>query len=229
VIGARRAFNVITLNHGDAKMRFKLLMASAVTLLAATTSADAQTRSSNITISRGSFTVTPFAGYLLSQRFVDGPLGTSLNVASAPMFGVEASLPLAPSASLLGTVGYASGDLEAGLPIVGGISVGETTTTVFDASVELRLDNGGRFIPVLQLGGGATRREVTVLGISASTTDFEVSGGIGADFPISSSIGLRLMAKDYYGKANFGSIGSLEVSTDDLHAVAFTGGLRIAF
>ena len=70
---------------------------------------------------------------------------------------------------------------------------------------------------------------MTVLGVSSSTTDFEVSGGIGADFPVTSSIALRLMAKDYYGKANFGSIGELEASTDDLHAVAFTGGLRIAF
>jgi opacity protein-like surface antigen len=209
-------------------MRFKSGMTSALMVMAAATAADAQ-RTSNITISRGEFAVTPFYGYLLSQRFVDGPVGTSLNVASAPLYGVQASLPLAPSASIIGTVGYASGDLEAGLPIVGGIYLGETTTTVFDASVELRLDNGGRFIPLVQFGGGATRREVTVLGISSSTTDFEVSGGIGADFPFSSSIALRLMAKDYYGKADFGSIGDFEASTDDLHAVAFTGGLRIAF
>lgn len=68
-----------------------------------------------------------------------------------------------------------------------------------------------------------------VAGGSSSTTDFQVSGGIGADFPISSNIGLRVMAKDYYGRADFGSIGSLEARTDDLHAVAFTGGLRIEF
>jgi len=209
-------------------MRFKHVIPGALMVLAAASSAHAQ-RTSNISISRGEFAVTPFGGYLLSQRFVDGPLGTSLNVASAPIYGVQASLPLAPSASIIGTVGYASGDLEAGLPIVGGIYLGETTTTVFDASVELRLDNGGRFIPLIQFGGGATRREVTVLGVSSSTTDFEVSGGIGADFPVTSSIALRLMAKDYYGKANFGSIGEFEASTDDLHAVAFTGGLRIAF
>ena len=210
-------------------MRYRLFMAAALMALASTTVANAQSRSSDISISRGSFAVTPFGGYLLSQRFIEGPLGTSLNVASAPMYGVQASLPLAPSASLIGTIAHAGGDLEAGLPIVGGVSIGETTTTVFDASVELRLDNGARFIPLVQLGGGATRREVTVQGISSSTTDFEVSGGIGADFPISNNIALRLMAKDYYGKANFGTIGSFEASTDDLHAVAFTGGLRITF
>ena len=210
-------------------MRFKLFMTGALMALASTTAANAQSRSSDISISRGSFAVTPFGGYLLSQRFIDGPLGTSLNVASAPMYGVQASLPLAPSASLIGTVAYANGDLEGGLPIVGGITLGESTTAIFDAAVELRLDNGARFVPLIQLGGGATWREVTVQGMSSSTTDFEVSGGIGADFPISNSIALRLMAKDYYGKANFGTIGSFEATTDDLHAVAFTGGLRITF
>jgi hypothetical protein len=81
-------------------MRFNLVIPSVLLLMAAATSAEAQ-RTSNISISRGEFAVTPFGGYLLSQRFVDGPLGTSLNVASAPMYGVQASLPLAPSASII--------------------------------------------------------------------------------------------------------------------------------
>ena len=210
-------------------MRSTWFMSIALVGLVAAEPVRAQSRSSDISITRGQFAVAPFGGYLLSQRFIDGPLGTTLDVASAPMYGAQLSMPLAPSASIIGTVAHASGDLEAGLPIIGGIAFGETTTTVFDASVELRLDNGARFVPLIQLGGGATRREVTVSGVSSSTTDFQVSGGIGADFPITSNIALRLLARDYYGKADFGSIGDLEAKTDDLHAVAFTGGLRIAF
>jgi hypothetical protein len=200
--------------------------------LIAAGSAEAQTprRSSDITINRGSFAVAPFGGYLLSQRFLDGPLGSSLGVQSTPIYGVQASLPLMPNGSLVGTIAHGSSDLEAGLPIIGGIAVGTTNTTVFDASVELRLPgNASRFVPVLQLGGGAIRREVMVQGLTAKTTDFTVSGGLGADFPISRSLAVRLMARDHYGKADFGSIGDLEASTDDLHAVTLTGGVRIAF
>lgn len=213
-------------------MRSTILMASALGVLAAATSAAAQGagRSSDISISRGSFAVAPFAGYLLSQRFVDGPLSSSLNAQAAPLYGLQASLPLAPSASLIGTFGYSSGDLQAGIPIIGGISLGSTSTAVFDASVELRMEGkAGGLIPLMQLGGGAIRREVTVAGVSASTTDFQVSGGVGADIALGPNLALRLMAKDYYGKADFGSLGPLTARTEDMHAIALTGGVRIAF
>lgn len=177
----------------------------------------------------GAQSVTPYAGYLLSQQFIDGPLSTSLNVQSAPIYGLQASLPLAPSASLIGTIGYSSGNLQAGIPIIGGINFGQTSTAIFDASVELRMQTRGSLMPVVQLGGGAIRRDVTVAGIAAKSTDFQVSGGIGADIPIARNIALRILARDYYGKANFGSLGALEAKTDDLHAVSLTGGLRIAF
>ena len=200
--------------------------------LAAAGSAEAQAphRSSDISIARGSFAVTPFAGYLLSQRLVDGPLGSTLDLESAPVYGVQVSLPLAASASLVGTIAHSSSDLGARMPILGGVSFGTATTTVFDAAAELRLaGNASRFVPLVQLGGGAIRRELTVQGVSAATTDFTVSGGLGADVPISRSLSIRLLARDHYGKADFGSIGSLEASTDDMHAVSLTGGVRLTF
>ena len=212
-------------------MRSTLLLAG-VAALAITGAAEAQVRSSAISVNRGSFAIAPYAGYLVSQNFFDGPLNTALSVQSSPVYGALISMPLAPTASLVGTIGYGNGDLEAGIPIIGGISIGESSTLVLDASVELRLEKFGttnRFIPVFQLGGGAVRREVTILGVTADATDFQVSGGIGADFPLSSNLALRLMAKDYYGKADFGNVGPLEARTEDLHAVALTGGLRFAF
>lgn len=214
-------------------MRSKLPSALAVLALALSVQqANAQrpVRSSAISVTRGNFAVAPYAGYLVSQTFFEGPLNTKLSVQSSPLYGVQVSLPLAPSASLIGGIAHASGDLDAGLPIIGGISVGTTATTLMDASVELRLESfRASFIPVLQLGGGATHRKVTVAGVDASTTDFQVSGGLGADFPLSRTLSLRILAKDYYGKADFGSLGPLTAKTEDLHAVALTGGLRIAF
>ncbi len=185
---------------------------------------------SPISVNRGNFAITPYAGYLVSQSFFTGPLNSALTIQSSPMFGAQVSLPLAPTASIVGTVGYGSGDLEAGIPIIGGVSLGKTNTLLLDASVELRLENSrSRIVPVFQLGGGAVRREVTLLGVTADATDFQVSGAIGVDMPLASNIGLRLMAKDHYGKADFGSVGPLEAKTNDLHTVALTGGVRIAF
>jgi len=215
-------------------MRSKLLFASVFSALAfgaQTAQAQAPARSSAISVNRGLFAVSPYGGYLVSQTFFEGPLNTKLTVQSSPLYGLQASLPLAPSASLVGSFAYGSGDLNAGVPIIGGISIGTSTTALFDASVELRAENfgGGRFIPVVELGGGAVRRTVTVAGAKAKTTDFQVSGALGADFPVAKNLALRLMAKDYWGKADFGSIGPLNAKTDDLHAIALTGGVRFAF
>ena len=210
------------------------VLGTAMVLALAVDGAAAQSvpRSTPIVVTRGEFAVSPYVGYMVSQGFIDGPLNTSVGMHNAPMYGVQASFPLAPSASLVGSVGYSSGDLSFGVPILGGVDVGNTSTWVFDASVELRagsLGNAGHFVPIAQLGGGALRREVSVMGMSRSGTDFMVSGGIGADVPISNTVALRLMAKDYYGKADFGSIGPLTAKTKDLHTLGITGGLRFTF
>jgi hypothetical protein len=202
--------------------------------LLVTAAADAQTPSSSaVPANRGSFGIAPFAGYLVSESLMDGPLNTSLGGVSAPLYGAQASLPLAAGASLVGTIGYASGDLEVGVPLIGGMSVGDSQTWIVDAAVELRPDSwaarGHRFVPILHFGGGALRRELSVAGFSARSTDLVVSVGLGADFPVAPNVAIRVMAKDHYGKADFGSVGPVNGKTDDLHTFALSAGLRFAF
>jgi hypothetical protein len=191
------------------------------------------THESAITISRGSAAIAPFAGYLITPAYFDGPLGTSLGTSGAPMYGASLSVPLAPSASIVGTAAYSNGTLRVGLPFIGGYDFGTANTWVFDASVELRADNmkasGVRIVPFAQLGGGALRREVGISGLKTHATDFTVSGGVGVNIPLSANSGIQLLAKDYYGKADFGSVGSLDVSSDDIHTIGLTGGIRIGF
>jgi len=210
-------------------LRQTLAAASILAALTITAGGVHAQRGSAITIDRGQFAVVPYGGYLVSQNFIEGPLNSNLGAVSAPLFGVQASLPLAPVASLIGSVGYASGDLEVGVPFLGGIGIGGSNALVLDAGVEFRAPGMGRFVPILHLGGGAIRRELTVAGISASATDFQVSGGLGADIPLGSNLALRLMAKDHYGKSDFGSVGGLSASTRDIHNFALTGGLSISF
>jgi len=213
-------------------LRFAFSAVAVFAVAASSAAAQVVRGPSAIVVNRGDFSVAPYVGYMVGQKFIDGPLNSSLGTWAAPMYGVQASFPLAPSASLVGTIGYSSGDLKVGVPILGGVSVGNTNTWVFDAAVELRGESWARrspFIPVAQLGGGAIRREVGVMSVSAKTTDFMVSGGIGADIPMSSNVALRLMAKDYYGKADFGTIGPLSAKTGDFHTLGLTGGVRISF
>src|SRR5262245_18354622 len=130
-------------------MRGTLLMAAGLAAIAVAAPIQAQSRSSEIVVTRGSLAVEPYAGYLLSQQFIDGPINSTLNVASAPLYGAQVSLPLAPNASLTGGIAYASGDLKAGLPIIGGVSFGSASTTLFDAGVEMRFGSErARFIPI---------------------------------------------------------------------------------
>lgn len=181
-------------------------------------------------VRQGPFSVVPYGGYLITGDFIEGPLGTNVGSVSSPLIGVQASLPLAQVFSLVGSVGYASGDLEVGLPVLGGISVGESSALVLDAAVELRAPGlGSRVVPLVQLGGGAIRRELTVAGVSASSTDFQVSGGLGVDVPVAQNVALRLLAKDHYGRVDFGSLGELQARTKDIHNVALVAGLHLWF
>jgi len=202
-------------------------------MIAGAASAQTVPRSTPISITRGEFSVSPYGGYLVSQRFIHGPLDTSLGVVGSALYGVQASFPLAPGSSLVGALGYSSGDLEVGVPLLGGVSIGNSVSWMFDANVELRADSwessGKRFVPVVQLGGGAMHRELSVMGITAKTTDFMVTGAVGADLPLMPNLSIRLMAKDYWGKADFGSIGPLNATTKDLHTIALSSGLRLSF
>src|SRR5688500_6647066 len=80
--------------------------------------------------------VTPYAGYLITGNFVEAPLGVSLTSASGPVYGAQLTIPLTPGVSLMGNIAGSKGDLELGLPILGGIALGETQTLLFDGGLQ---------------------------------------------------------------------------------------------
>jgi len=200
-------------------------------LMLSATTASAQ-RGSPITISRGSFEVIPYTGYLVSEKLVSGPLGTDIGAANGALFGAQVGMPLNPYASLLGGIAYSSGDLQAGVPILGGIGIGSSKTLLYDAVVQVRLagNDGEKLgaIPFFQLGAGAAHRELSAVGLNVSSTDFVASGGLGIDYAVSRQFAIRLMAKDYFGTADFG-VGPVGAKAEDLHALALTTGVRLSF
>ena len=176
----------------------------------------------------GSFGITPYAGYMKFGSLVSGPLGTSVRRASGPVYGAEASFAITPGLALVGNVGYANSDLEVGVPIVGGLSLGRSSALMYDAALRLRVPMGSRGIsPFVQAGAGAMRQEIEVGAVATKSTNVAYNVGAGVDVPLGPRLGLQLMAKDYIGKFDAQEATAVNVDTRTTHDWSLSAGLRL--
>jgi hypothetical protein len=173
-----------------------------------------------------SFGITPYAGYMKFGNLANGPLGTTIGGVAGPVYGAEATLRLTRGLALIGNVGYASSDLEVGVPVVGGLSLGRSSALLYDAAVRLSLP-----VPVIrpfvQAGAGAMRQEIAAAGTDTHGTNFSYNLGAGVDVPIGSRLGLQLMAKDYIGKFDAQEATSLNVDAETAHNWSLSAGVRL--
>jgi hypothetical protein len=180
-----------------------------------------------------SIELAPYAGYMVSNSLVDGPLGTGIVSSGRPLYGIQLGVPLTSNISLIGNLAHARGDLEVGLPLVGGIPFGRSATWMMDAGVQLGMPIGsGRaasLTPFVQLGAGAMRQSLEVTGLSATATNFALNAGAGIDLAFSPSVGLRIMARDYIGKFDFKEATSFDLDRGSAHNIGISAGLRLAF
>jgi Outer membrane protein beta-barrel domain len=212
-------------------MRSPSLAVVALFVAAVPSLATAQSRGPASTIT--SFEATPYVGYMLFGDYLSGPLGTSVTNAPAPVFGAQLGIRLAPSLSLIGNVATASSDIQAGIPILGGVSIAQSRVQMFDAGLELALPlssmSGTAFTPFIQAGAGAMRYDITQSFITTSSTNFAANVGLGADVSVGSGVGLRVMAKDYIGNFDMQQATYLDVGTNTTQSFAFSAGLRFSF
>lgn len=211
-------------------VRHVFSLAVVAAALAAAAPLQAQ-RGSDIRVTRGQLEVAPYAGYIFTNHFANGPFGTSLGSGNGAIYGVQAGLPLAPAASLVGGLAYSSADLKANGPFIGGVKVGTSVAWIYEGALQLRATkpttgNVAGVLPFLQVGAGAIHRRLTAAGLAATSTDFAMNGGVGVDYMIGQNLALRLMAKDYVGKATFDSDLA---QTNTLNNVALSAGLRLSF
>jgi hypothetical protein len=193
---------------------------------------------------KSSLFVSPYAGYMVFGDRLKGPLGTSLSNKNSPVFGAQAGIGLTKNVSLVGNVGYAKTNWTVGAPILGNISVANANVWVYDAGLEYRLPLSGMestvVTPVFQLGAGAVRYSVGALPIgnlpligslplSLSSTNFAANAGVGVDYRVTPSLGVRLMAKDYVGKFDVGALSALGVDSKLSHNLAFSVGVNLGF
>lgn len=205
-------------------MRTRLVLAAGAVALALSSSA-ARAQVPGVGIS-----IAPYAGYMIFGDFLKGPVGSSLSSASGPVLGAQLGLRLAPGISLVGNVARASSDLEVGIPILGGVSVGESTAWMFDGGLQVGVPlPAGALSPFLQVGAGAIRHEVAVGPVDTKSTSFAGNIGLGADVAIAPNFALRLMAKDYVTKFDLEEATTLDLEGELTHNFALTAGVRIGF
>jgi hypothetical protein len=182
---------------------------------------------------RQSVELTPYGGYMRIGQLVEGPYGSDISGANAYLVGGQLALKLTPQIAVVGNVGYASGDLKVGVPIIGGFDVGNASVLMYDAGLQLgvpAMGTGGVGIaPFVQVGAGAMRHEVGTLGLSTTATNFAGNVGVGADVMLGRNVGIRLLAKDYIGRFDVQEATMLDVEGKTTHNVALSAGLKLAF
>jgi len=175
--------------------------------------------------------VSPYAGYMMFGKLFEGPIGTSISSGSGPVYGAQVSLAMSKHVALYGNVGYSSSNLEVGLPILGGLDVGDSKALIYDGGVELRIPMAQSSVitPFVQGGLGAIRYEVESGFLNTKATNVAYNFGGGLDVRLNPRFGLRLMAKDYLGKFDFKEATSFDLNGKTTNNVALTVGVNIGF
>lgn len=198
---------------------------SAFAVLAHMSSAQAQS-----TLGQGA-SITPYAGYLVTGNWYDGPLGTTLSTANAPIVGAQLSIPLVTGLSFTGNVGYASSDVRVGLPILGGLNVGRNSVWVYDAGLELgglsRTKSG--IAPFILGGIGGMTNDMQNALFSTASTNLMFAAGVGVDIGFSRNLALRVQAKDYFGRFNSEQAVGIGSRSNLAHNWALSGGIKLSF
>ena len=208
-------------------------MAASLLALVAPVIAQAQSRGSAVPASALAFEATPYVGYMVFGDYLSGPLGTSVSNAPAMMVGAELGMKIAPNVSIVGNLATASSDIQAGIPLLGGVSLAHSRMVMYDAGLQLSLPlttmAGTSLTPFLQAGAGGMRYDITQSFLSTTATNFAANIGAGADVAVGRGVGVRLMAKDYIGKFDAAQATYLDVNTNTTHNFAFSAGLRFSF
>jgi hypothetical protein len=175
--------------------------------------------------------VTPYAGYLITGRYLDGPFGTNVATVNTPMVGAQLAIPLVSGLALVGNVGYASADVRVGVPVIGGINVGTNNLWVYDAGLELGGLPKGRtgLAPFVQGGVGGMTNNIRSSFLNLQSTNLVYTAGVGVDVGLSRLVGVRVQAKDYIGRFDTEEAIGIRTRGNLTHNWALSAGLKLAF
>lgn len=175
--------------------------------------------------------LTPFAGYLVTGDWYDGPVGSNIAASNAPMVGVQGAVPLTGRLTLTASLAYASGDLRIGLPLLGGVNVGSTKTWMYDAGLELGGLSGRSLgvAPFVTGGIGGQTNNVKASVFEARASNVAYTAGVGVDVGITEGLALRVQAKDWISRFNSEDAVGFRVEGNLAHNWALTAGVTLRF
>lgn len=213
-------------------MRSSVVRVSATLAITAALSAAATLEAQPRTSTQSGGYIAPYAGYVMHSAWYDGPLGTDIKAASAPVVGAQVGVPVMKGVSLTGNLAYSSGDLNIGLPLLGGIRVGNNKTWMYDAAVELGGLTGSQsngIAPFIQGGVGGITNKISNSLLNVESTNLAYIAGVGVDMRMTRSFALRLQARDYIGRFDSQEAVGFKVDGNLAHNWALSAGVKLAF
>jgi hypothetical protein len=178
-----------------------------------------------------SIRLTPYVGYMSFGSLVSGPLGSTLTNGGGPAYGAQVSVPLSSAIGVYGNVAYSRPGLEVGLPIIGGISVGDGSVLMYDGGIQLSVPGRTpqQISPFVQAGIGGMKYSFDLSPIQLDASNLAYNVGVGADLPLGRNLGVRVLAKDYIGKFDASDIVGLDIDTKTTHNWALSLGITLGF
>ena len=178
-----------------------------------------------------SIRLTPYVGYMSFGSLVSGPLGSSLTNGGGPAYGAQVSVPLSPAIGVYGNVAYSRPGLEIGLPVVGGISVGNGSVLLYDGGIQLTVPGrtAQQISPFVQAGIGGMKYSFDLSPLRLDATNLAYNVGVGADLPLGRNLGVRVLAKDYIGKFDASDVVGLDLGGKTTHNWALSVGVTLGF
>jgi hypothetical protein len=176
--------------------------------------------------------ITPYVGYMSFGSLVSGPLGSRLTNGTGAVYGGQITLPISRSIAVYGNLAYSKPGLEVGIPILGGVAVGQSSVLMYDGGLQLS-GSGGRggrgIVPFVQAGVGGMRYSFDIAPIHLTATNLAFNAGLGVNVPLGSNLGIRLMAKDYIGKFDAQEVSGININTKTTHNFAASVGVTLGF
>jgi outer membrane protein with beta-barrel domain len=177
--------------------------------------------------------VTPYVGFLASGSIAKLPLGFSVGSAGAPVLGLQLGVNVTPNIAVVGNVGYANTQLEAGVPFIGGLSIADNEIVMYDGGVQLRFPavtaKGTGIVPFVEGSVGAIRNEIKTGPVRTTSTNVAFVAGGGLDLQVTNGFGLRLMAKDHMSKFDYGEALGINVNGSRSHNWVLGAGVNIGW
>jgi opacity protein-like surface antigen len=220
----------------------KYVAATLATVLAAAP-ALAQTPESVVTGGQSTFSLTPYAGYMMFGSLAEISPDVNLTNDDSWLAGAQAKIRMTSRWSVIGNVAYTKSNLE--VEEEGGTGPDTRASAdlgywMADAGLQYQLPfswNEGKISPFVQGGIGAVRYTAEADDFdSESSTNLQFNGGVGLDID-RGPIGFQLMLKDYVTSLDWNKFGDFadQVDADTIdrsriaHNLALTAGIRINF